>query len=47
MDDATERRCLIALSLTSPLGPVRIARLMQAFGSARAAFQAPVSALAA
>ncbi len=43
--DAGERRCLIALSLTPGLGPVRIAGLMRAFGSAREAWGAPAEAL--
>lgn len=46
MDDGHERRCLIALHLTPGLGAVRIARLMQALGSAAAAWSAPQEALA-
>ncbi len=46
MDDAGERRCLIALHLTPALGPVRIARLVRAMGSAAAVWEAPEPALA-
>lgn len=47
MDDAHERRCLIALHLTPALGAVRIARLVRAFGSAAAACEASDMELAA
>ncbi len=47
MNDAHERRCLIALHLTHAVGAVRIARLMRAFGSAAAAWSASEVALAA
>ncbi|TMI78941.1 MAG: DNA-protecting protein DprA [Bacillati bacterium ANGP1] len=46
-DDPDERRCLIALHLVPALGPIRIARLVQAIGSARAASEARETALAA
>src|SRR5438309_550031 len=46
-DDPDERRCLIALHLVPALGPIRIARLMQAFGSARGACEAREKKLAA
>jgi DNA processing protein len=41
------RRRLVALSLASGLGPVRIARLVDYFGSIDAAWHAPADALAA
>ncbi len=47
MDDARERRCLIALHLTPPLGAVRIARLVNTLGSAAAACEASEAQLAA
>jgi DNA processing protein len=40
-----EHRCLVALSLVPGLGPVRIARLIEHFGSIGAAWLAPESAL--
>jgi len=46
-DDPDERRCLIALHLVPALGPIRIARLVQAIGSARGACEARETALAA
>ena len=46
MDDGHERRCLIALHLTPGIGAVGIARLMQALGSASAAWSASPEVLA-
>ncbi len=47
MNDARERRCLIALHLTPLLGAVRIARLVEVLGSAAAACEAEEARLAA
>ncbi len=46
MDDACERRCLIALHLTPHLGARRIAQLVRTLGSAAAAWHAPEPVLA-
>jgi DNA processing protein len=45
--DSDERRCLIGLHLIPALGPVRIARLVGAIGTARDVFTAHEQALAA
>ena len=45
--DPDESRCLIALYLVASLGPVRIARLVRTFGSARDAADAGENDLAA
>ena len=47
MDDGHERRCLIALHLTPGMGAVGIAHLMEALGSADAAWSASEEVLAA
>jgi DNA processing protein len=46
MDDARERRCLVALHLVPGLGPRLIARLVRTLGSAAAAWGAPEPVLA-